>query len=81
MVKMFVDLTGLHQFDKVEIVHIEHPDRSDETLDEMVSYVASLVESLELPYRILYLCAGDTGLPLPAPLISRSAAAQKSGWK
>ncbi len=52
-------LNRLHQFDKVEIVQIAHPDKSYEILDEMVSYVASLVEKLELPYRILRLCGGD----------------------
>lgn len=54
-------LNRLHQFDKVEIVHIEHPDRSNATLDQMVDYVESLVQALELPYRILKLCGGDMG--------------------
>ncbi len=52
-------LNRLHQFDKVEIVCIEHPDRSYQRLDEMVAYVQSLVEKLELPWRILRLCGGD----------------------
>jgi len=52
-------LNRLHQFDKVEIVRIEHPDRSYDALEEMVSYVESLVQKLELPYRILRLCGGD----------------------
>lgn len=52
-------LNRLHQFDKVEIVRIAHPDQSYESLDEMVSYVTSLVEKLGLPYRILRLCGGD----------------------
>jgi seryl-tRNA synthetase len=52
-------LNRLHQFDKVEIVQIQHPDKSYETLNEMVAYVQSLVEKLELPYRILRLCGGD----------------------
>jgi seryl-tRNA synthetase len=52
-------LNRLHQFDKVEIVQIQHPDKSYETLDQMVNYVQSLVEKLELPWRILRLCAGD----------------------
>ena len=52
-------LNRLHQFDKVEIVQIQHPDKSYKTLDEMVSYVQTLVEKLELPWRILRLCAGD----------------------
>jgi seryl-tRNA synthetase len=52
-------LNRLHQFDKVEIVQIQHPAKSYETLDQMVSYVQTLVEKLELPWRILRLCAGD----------------------
>lgn len=54
-------LNRVHQFDKVEIVRIEHPDRSYEALDEMVSHVETLLEKLELPYRILRLCGGDLG--------------------
>lgn len=52
-------LNRLHQFDKVEIVQIQHPDKSYETLQEMVDYVESLVQKLELPYRIIRLCGGD----------------------
>jgi seryl-tRNA synthetase len=52
-------LNRLHQFDKVEIVRIAHPDHSYESLDEMVAHVESLVRKLELPYRILRLCGGD----------------------
>jgi seryl-tRNA synthetase len=52
-------LNRLHQFDKVEIVRIEHPERSYAALDEMVAHVESLVAALELPYRILRLCGGD----------------------
>jgi seryl-tRNA synthetase len=54
-------LNRLHQFDKVEIVQIQHPDKSAETLDAMVDHVKGLLEALELPYRILRLCAGDMG--------------------
>lgn len=54
-------LNRLHQFDKVEIVQIQHPDKSYETLMEMVNYVQTLVEKLELPWRILRLCGGDMG--------------------
>ena len=54
-------LNRLHQFDKVEIVCIEDPERSYERLDEMVNYVQTLVEKLELPWRILRLCGGDMG--------------------
>lgn len=52
-------LNRLHQFDKVEIVCIDKPARSYARLDEMVSYVQTLVERLELPWRILRLCGGD----------------------
>jgi seryl-tRNA synthetase len=54
-------LNRLHQFDKVEIVQIAHPDQSYEVLEGMVSYVETLVQKLELPYRILRLCGGDMG--------------------
>ncbi|GHT76820.1 serine--tRNA ligase [Bacteroidia bacterium] len=52
-------LNRLHQFDKVEIVRIDTPEHSYESLQEMVDYVQSLVEKLELPWRILRLCGGD----------------------
>lgn len=52
-------LNRLHQFDKVEIVQIAHPDHSYEILEEMVKHVQGLLEKLELPYRILRLCGGD----------------------
>ncbi|MDR2475360.1 MAG: serine--tRNA ligase, partial [Bacteroidales bacterium] len=52
-------LNRLHQFDKVEIVRIDTPEHSYLSLKEMVDYVQSLVEALELPWRILRLCAGD----------------------
>jgi seryl-tRNA synthetase len=52
-------LNRLHQFDKVEIVRIDTPEHSYESLKEMVDYVQSLVEQLELPWRILRLCGGD----------------------
>ena len=52
-------LNRLHQFDKVEIVQIAHPDHSYQSLEEMVSHVEVLVSKLELPYRILRLCGGD----------------------
>jgi seryl-tRNA synthetase len=54
-------LNRLHQFDKVEIVQIQHPEKSYETLEEMVRHVESIVQKLELPYRILKLCGGDMG--------------------
>ncbi len=52
-------LNRLHQFDKVEIVQIANPDSSYESLEEMVKHVEGIVQSLELPYRILRLCGGD----------------------
>ncbi len=52
-------LNRLHQFDKVEIVQIAHPDKSYETLEEMRTYVAGLLRDLELPFRTLKLCGGD----------------------
>jgi len=52
-------LNRLHQFDKVEIVQIQHPDRSYDSLGEMVNHVEGLLKKLELPYRIMRLCGGD----------------------
>ena len=52
-------LNRLHQFDKVEIVQVVHPDKSYEALEEMREYVGGLLKKLELPYRILRLCGGD----------------------
>ena len=52
-------LNRLHQFDKVEIVQVQHPKDSYKTLDVMVNHVSSILEELELPYRILRLCGGD----------------------
>lgn len=52
-------LNRVHQFDKVEVVQLVHPDKSYEALDEMVAHVEDLLNQLQLPYRILRLCAGD----------------------
>ena len=52
-------LNRLHQFDKVEIVQIVHPEKSYNVLEEMKTFVAGILEQLELPYRILKLCGGD----------------------
>ena len=52
-------LNRLHQFDKVEIVQITHPDKSYDTLEEMVEYVSGLLRKLELPFRVAKLCGGD----------------------
>lgn len=54
-------LNRVHQFDKIEIVQVQHPDKSYDTLMEMVKHVESLLIKLELPYRILRLCGGDLG--------------------
>jgi seryl-tRNA synthetase len=54
-------LNRLHQFDKVEIVRVEHPEKSYEALDGMVEHVKSLLQELKLPYRVLRLCGGDMG--------------------
>ncbi|MBK7128141.1 MAG: serine--tRNA ligase [Crocinitomicaceae bacterium] len=72
-------LNRLHQFDKVEIVRIEHPSKSYETLDAMVKYVEGLLQKLELPYRVLRLCGGDMGFTsaLTYDLEVYSAAQQK----
>ena len=54
-------LNRLHQFDKVEIVQITHPDKSYDTLEEMSAHIQQLLVKLELPYRVLLLCGGDLG--------------------
>ncbi|CAA6803501.1 MAG: Seryl-tRNA synthetase (EC [uncultured Aureispira sp.] len=54
-------LNRLHQFDKVELVQIQHPDKSYDTLTEMCGHVENLLQKLELPYQILLLCGGDLG--------------------
>ncbi|AUS04815.1 serine--tRNA ligase [Pseudotamlana carrageenivorans] len=54
-------LNRLHQFDKVEIIRVEHPSKSYEALDGMVNHVKSILEDLKLPYRILRLCGADLG--------------------
>lgn len=54
-------LNRLHQFDKVEIVRIEHPDKSAAALEGMVDHVKEILDELEMPYRILRLCGGDLG--------------------
>ncbi|CAA0220944.1 serine--tRNA ligase [Tenacibaculum maritimum] len=54
-------LNRLHQFDKVEIVRVEHPDNSYKALDGMVTHIKDILRELKLPYRILRLCGGDTG--------------------
>ncbi len=50
-----------HQFDKVEMVQIAHPDKSYEALEEMVGHAEAILQKLELPYRVVLLCTGDMG--------------------
>lgn len=54
-------LNRVHQFDKIEIVQVQHPEKSYETLIQMCNHIEGLLQKLELPYRILRLCAGDLG--------------------
>ncbi|SNY95403.1 serine--tRNA ligase [Flagellimonas pacifica] len=54
-------LNRLHQFDKVEVVRIEHPNNSYQALDQMVEHVKNILRELNLPYRVLRLCGGDLG--------------------
>ena len=54
-------LNRVHQFDKVEIVQVVHPEKSYAVLDSMVDHVASVLDKLELPYRVVRLCGGDLG--------------------
>ncbi|MFD2915075.1 serine--tRNA ligase [Psychroserpens luteus] len=56
-------LNRLHQFDKVEIIRVEHPDNSYKAFEGMIDHVKGILRELKLPYRILRLCGGDTGFP------------------
>ena len=56
-------LNRLHQFDKVEIIRVEHPDHSYKAFDVMIEHVKDILRELKLPFRILRLCGGDTGFP------------------
>jgi seryl-tRNA synthetase len=56
-------LNRLHQFDKVEIIRVEHPENSYKAFHGMIDHVKSILNELQLPYRILRLCGGDTGFP------------------
>jgi seryl-tRNA synthetase len=73
-------LNRLHQFDKVEVVCIEHPDRSYEMLDKMVAHVESLVQKLELPYRIVRLCGGDMSFTSALTFDFEVLAAAQQRW-
>ena len=73
-------LNRLHQFDKVEIVQIVHPDHSWEALEDMASHVEGLLKSLELPFRKLNLCCGDLGFAACKTLDFESYAAGQKSW-
>ena len=73
-------LNRVHQFDKVEIVWIEHPSKSYDTLKLMVDHVSMLMDSLELPYRILHLCGGDMGFTSATTYDFEVYAAAQQKW-
>jgi len=73
-------LNRVHQFDKVEIVQVTHPDKSYETLQTMVDHVESLMQKLELPYRILRLCGGDLGFTSALTFDFEVYAAAQKRW-
>lgn len=73
-------LNRLHQFDKVEIVEIRKPEESYATLDAMCAYVQGLLEKLELPYRKLLLCGGDTGFNAAQTYDMEVYAAAQQRW-
>ncbi len=73
-------LNRVHQFDKVEIVRIEHPSKSYDVLAEMLDHVRGLLEKLGLPYRILRLCGGDTGFTAAITYDFEVYAAAQKRW-
>lgn len=73
-------LNRLHQFDKVEIVQIRRPEESYQALEEMCTYVESLLEQLELPYRKLLLCGGDMGVNSAMTFDMEVYAAAQQRW-
>jgi len=73
-------LNRLHQFDKVEIVCIEHPDRSHDRHIEMIEHVEGLLHKLGLPYRILRLCGGDTGFASSMTFDFETFSAAQKRW-
>ena len=73
-------LNRLHQFDKVEIVQVVEPGNSYKVLEEMRSYITSLVESLELPYRTLLLCGGDLGFASAMTYDLETFSAAQNRW-
>lgn len=73
-------LNRVHQFDKVEIVQISHPEKSYEALEAMVSHVEEIVKKLELPYRIIKLCGGDMGFTSALTYDFEVFAAAQNRW-
>jgi len=73
-------LNRLHQFDKVEIVQLQHPSKSYETLDQMVEYVQSLLRDLGLPFRALGLCGGDLGTAAAKTIDMEVYSAAQDKW-
>jgi seryl-tRNA synthetase len=73
-------LNRLHQFDKVEIVRIEHPDNSYKAMDEMVAYVQRIIEKLGLPFRTLRLCGGDLGFTAALTIDFEVYSAAQEKW-
>ncbi len=75
-------LNRLHQFDKVEIVQLVHPNESYKILNEMIEHIEKLIQSLGLPYRILRLCGGDMSFTSAITYdFEIYSAAQKNGWR
>ena len=75
------DTRGLirqHQFDKVEMVQIVHPDHSYAALEEMTAHAEAILQKLGLPYRVMSLCTGDMGLALPRPTTWRCGCPRKT---
>lgn len=73
-------LNRLHQFDKVEIVQVVHPDKSYEVLEEMSTYVQSLLQKLNLPYRVLRLCGGDMSFTAALTYDMETYSAAQKRW-
>ncbi|AFC24392.1 serine--tRNA ligase [Saprospira grandis] len=73
-------LNRLHQFDKVEIVRLEHPDRSYQALEEMCAHVEGLLAKLELPFRTLRLCGGDLGFAAALTIDFETYSAAQDRW-
>jgi seryl-tRNA synthetase len=73
-------LNRLHQFDKVEIVQIAHPDKSYEVLEQMSAHVQGLLQKLRLPYRVLRLCGGDMGFASALTFDMETWSAAQQRW-